>query len=261
MPFTLAHPVAVLPLLRTRLVAPGLVVGSMAPDLSYFAALRPLDGDVTHSWWGLVVVDLPLALAFLVVFERFTAPALVALGPRWVRERVAGRVAPTPVTPALLGSILVGGVTHVVWDAFTHYDGFAVLRMRWLKHDVVPGLPIYQFLQMGGSAVGVAFLTWWVLRRLRRTDPGPVPAHLAPPARPLVPIAWVLGAAAVVGLGNGLRGMAAVGEVPVLDLLAAVPTTKQWQTGVVLACIGAISAAFAALACYGVLRGRVTSTR
>ncbi|MEI5672079.1 MULTISPECIES: DUF4184 family protein [unclassified Nocardioides] len=40
MPFTLVHPAAVLPLVRTPLVPSALVLGSVAPDLPYFVSSR-----------------------------------------------------------------------------------------------------------------------------------------------------------------------------------------------------------------------------
>lgn len=51
MPFTLAHPAAVLPFWRSRLHFPALLLGSVAPDFGYFLAGRPVSG-AGHTLWG-----------------------------------------------------------------------------------------------------------------------------------------------------------------------------------------------------------------
>ncbi|MFE3273804.1 DUF4184 family protein [Nocardia sp. NPDC059239] len=47
MPFTLAHPAAVLPIRRV-LWFPGLVAGSIAPDIPYYLRIG-VDGELTHA--------------------------------------------------------------------------------------------------------------------------------------------------------------------------------------------------------------------
>src|SRR5581483_12465816 len=49
-PFTLAHPAAVLPLRRRGLVFSALVVGSMAPDFEYFFGLKR---PISHTMPGI----------------------------------------------------------------------------------------------------------------------------------------------------------------------------------------------------------------
>jgi len=61
LPFTLAHPAAVLPLRRTGLVFSALVVGSMAPDFPYFLSVS----DAIrwgHSTRGVFLFCLPFGL-------------------------------------------------------------------------------------------------------------------------------------------------------------------------------------------------------
>ncbi|MCG8917148.1 DUF4184 family protein [Actinokineospora sp. PR83] len=267
MPFTLAHPAAVLPLARKPLVASGLVVGSLSPDLTYFVALRPLGGDFTHSPLGLVVVDLPLALALLALFHAFAVPALVSLAPQWVRERVVAVARPPRPSPVLVVSVLVGGVTHLVWDAFTHHDGFAVVRLPWLAGSLWTDMPVYQFLQLGSSVAGMAVVLWWCARYLRGAEPAPVPARFAPARRPWLPVTGVVVAAGALAAGNALRGMANVADQSVVGVtrtLAAgvTPTAVQVQTGLILASIGAVTGVFLGLLAYGVVRRRrLTSPR
>jgi hypothetical protein len=54
MPFTLAHPIAALPLWQLsgkRLNLLGLMVGTIVPDLAYFLALRPIE-SFSHTLLG-----------------------------------------------------------------------------------------------------------------------------------------------------------------------------------------------------------------
>ncbi|TWH75209.1 uncharacterized protein DUF4184 [Modestobacter roseus] len=94
MPFTLAHPAAVLPLLRTPLAPSALVAGSVAPDLPYYASLQWLGGDynltLTHEWSSVLWLDPLIGLVLLAAFQvLFKRPLLALLPPA-----AAGRAVP-----------------------------------------------------------------------------------------------------------------------------------------------------------------------
>ncbi|MFJ9522814.1 DUF4184 family protein [Kitasatospora sp. NPDC101801] len=150
MPFTLSHPAAVLPLLdgargRGPLVAAGLVAGSMAPDLPFFAdsLLRGCYrfGDVTHRWWAVPTVDV-----------------LIAGGLTWWWY---GLVRPGRYERGGYGwfavSAAIGAATHVGWDSFTH-QGRAGVRAFPVLTTELAGCPLYTVLQYGSSAAGLALL-------------------------------------------------------------------------------------------------------
>ncbi|CAL9638921.1 hypothetical protein SUDANB95_06260 [Actinosynnema sp. ALI-1.44] len=185
MPFTVSHVAAVVPLARRPLVPSALVIGSMAPDLPYFAAVRPWGGELTHTWWGVAVVDVPIALLALVLYRVVLHEPVMALLPGRVRAKAAGLPAPR-FGPALLLSAFVGALTHVLWDGFTHSDGWALRSLPWLGHDVVPGLGAHEVAQWLSGLVGAVVVGWWCRRSLARAPELPVPAHCAPPARPAV---------------------------------------------------------------------------
>jgi hypothetical protein len=67
MPFTLSHPAAAIPFLRTRLVPSALVIGCMVPDFEYFLRFAP-EGGFGHSLPGVFVFDLPVAFIALWLF-------------------------------------------------------------------------------------------------------------------------------------------------------------------------------------------------
>jgi hypothetical protein len=217
LPFTLSHAAAVLPVVRTdgsgraSLVPAVLVAGSFAPDLTYYAASvlsgAMAFGDVTHSFAGVFTVDVLIAWALVGLWLLVREP-LVALLPRARQGRVAALLrcgAPRArVRPSLVvrwyASAVLGALTHVVWDAFTHLDRWG-MRLFPVLGETVAGSPLYWYLQYGGSAVAALVIAVFVVRALRRTDPaGPVGVPvLSAPDR------W--GAAALLG------GCALVGAV------------------------------------------------
>ncbi|MDC2949858.1 DUF4184 family protein [Streptomyces heilongjiangensis] len=206
MPFTLSHAAAVLPALRGdgsargRLVPSVLVAGSFAPDLTYYAASALPGamefGDVTHSFTGVFTVDVLLTWASVGVWLVLREP-LVALLPRRRRARVASlvrcgagvrRVSP-PLVLWWYVSAVLGALTHVVWDAFTHLDRWG-MRLLPVLGEEIAGSPLYWYLQYGGSAVAAVVIAVFLTLALRRqptVEPTGVPV-LSPADR------WVAGA-------------------------------------------------------------------
>ncbi|UOQ72208.1 DUF4184 family protein [Hymenobacter cellulosilyticus] len=185
MPFTPAHPALVLPLFRVgprRLSATALVLGAMAPDFEYFLRLRP-DGIYGHTWAGIFWLDLPLVLVFAGLFHNLVKLPLVQCLPTMFRSRLlpltAGRWGWRRLFsgPVLLGALL-GCLSHIFWDWFTHDDGLVVLHWAWLR-QTLPGFgpewPLYQFLQYVSTFIGLGSILWYVLQ---------LPAQPTPPLPP-----------------------------------------------------------------------------
>ncbi|MFY9676569.1 MAG: DUF4184 family protein [Terriglobales bacterium] len=70
MPFTPAHIAAAYPFRRTRFVWSALIVGTMAPDFEYFLRMA-LEARHGHSFPGVFLLTLPLALVTLWLFHKF----------------------------------------------------------------------------------------------------------------------------------------------------------------------------------------------
>ncbi|MFF4831114.1 DUF4184 family protein [Streptomyces sp. NPDC001315] len=189
MPFTLSHAAAVLPGVRTdgsgrgRLVPAVLVAGSFSPDMTYYAASVVSGamefGDVTHSFPGVFTVDVLVAWALVGLWLLVREP-LVALLPRARQGRWASLLrcgAPRArVRPVSVGwwyvSAVLGALTHVVWDAFTHLDRWGMRLFPVLGREVA-GSPLYWYLQYGGSAVAAVVIVTFVVVALRRAPTGP----------------------------------------------------------------------------------------
>ncbi|MFG2608140.1 DUF4184 family protein [Streptomyces sp. NPDC048514] len=189
MPFTLSHAAAVLPAVRAdgsrraRLVPAILVAGSFAPDLTFYAASflpgAMEFGAVTHAFAGVATVDVLIAWALTGLWLLVREPS-VALLPRARQGRPAAllrcggphaRVRAAEVAWWYVSAVL-GALTHVVWDAFTHHDRWGTRLVPAIGRDRPAGLPLYSWLQYGSSAAGALVLAVFLVRALRRTPDG-----------------------------------------------------------------------------------------
>ena len=127
MPFTPAHAAAAVPLfwlLGSRGVLSALVIGSMTPDFAYFLPLGVRRAQ-SHELAGLAWFVLPVGLATYLVFHLLVKAPVVALLPAPLRDRLTARglaspVLPTASWPAVVSSLVLGAITHLIWDSFTH---------------------------------------------------------------------------------------------------------------------------------------------
>jgi|SRR5579872_971376 len=175
MPFTFAHPAAVVPLRRLRFLQTiPLIVGSMMPDVPYF--LPPSLGKAlpeTHTLYGSLVTCLPLGMAFLVAVLLLREPLTVLLSSnaRWLCVRSIERFEGRPMRwPIALLSVLIGTWTHIAWDSFTHSGGWTAQRVWVLNMSVsLFGLwevQICHLLQYISTIFGLLVLIMWLRRQL-----------------------------------------------------------------------------------------------
>jgi hypothetical protein len=172
MPFTLAHPAAVLPLRRlTFLQTVPLIIGSITPDLPYYVPGRIARAmPETHTFFGSFAVCVPVGFILLVCGFLLRRPltALMSARARWLCLRALERFRNRPLYWALAPlSILLGTWTHIAWDSFTHADGWMVRRVPALSAPVAFGWytgELCHILQYGSSAIGLAVLAIWYRR-------------------------------------------------------------------------------------------------
>jgi len=162
MPFTLAHPAAVLPLLRRPFVPAALVTGAMAPDVPYFLRAAGvtstsagdwyepfLNATHTHSLSGLPI-DLLYAVGLVAIYWMVRAPitALLPSGLRLPeRERPTSMRAKGRYAAWLVLSALIGIATHLLWDSLTEAD-FVPSRLLQYASTVFGLVVIGRFLWM-----------------------------------------------------------------------------------------------------------------
>ncbi|MDR7385690.1 DUF4184 family protein [Promicromonospora iranensis] len=215
MPFTLAHPAAVLPLLRRPFSAAALVAGAVAPDMPYFARSTPilvtaqswyepyLNATTSHGLLGALTVSLPYAIALWGLF-------LVARRP--VVSLLPAPVDPPPPEPGaasarlrrggwVLLSLLIGITTHLVWDSFTHSDGYVVMHVPFLSTPLAGDLTWSRALQHVSTVGGLVVIAVFLWRRRSRLLP-----EAAAGRRSAWRLVSIVGGAAAVGAVAGTLG-------------------------------------------------------
>jgi len=202
MPFTLSHAAAALPFRRTRLVMSALVFGCFAPDFEYFLGHH---GAFGHTFKGMFLFDLPLALAALWLFHHYAKEPLSACLPQGTRERL--QLGPRSLSinsfshfVLVVFSILVGIATHILWDSFTHPRTWLYYHWDLLWHTVRlpvfgvrPWFGIFQYLS---SILGLVFILVWFIHWYRSTPP----VHSPPDRRTVVGDRIALASALVIAL-------------------------------------------------------------
>jgi hypothetical protein len=189
-PFTPSHAAAVLPffrLSRRGVVPSALVIGSMSPDIPYYVPM-PVERALSHSFTGVVTIDLALGLAVFVAWQGVVAAGVLAIAPAGLRRRLG------PAQPAglrhhlgsargaglVVVSLVVGAVTHVVWDTFTHSGTWGTEQFAVLREFYGPR-PLYRWAQYASGLVGGAVLAtaaaWWWRTTPPRHDDEPEAGH------------------------------------------------------------------------------------
>jgi hypothetical protein len=138
MPFPLAHPAAVLPLRRycpRWLCFPALVIGSVCPDAGYAFGKLNVDG-LSHKFLGSFAFCLPVGFVLLVLFYWLRLPAVRALPMSYQQALLPICQQPRGSFLAIILSLLVGAWTHLLWDSFTHKDGWLVEHLPVLQWPV-----------------------------------------------------------------------------------------------------------------------------
>ena len=178
MPFTPAHIAAVIPLRkRWNLIWSALIVGSVAPDFEYFLTLGPHTHRL-HAFPGVLYLTVPIAFAFLWIFQRFMKSPILEFLPSGIESRI------DPAPFRFLGmrrlalivlSLAIGIGTHLAWDSFTH-ESTMVTEHLSVEHAKVP-LPVvgpkqmYKVLQYVSSVVGLALVAAYFGLWYSRTSP------------------------------------------------------------------------------------------
>ena len=197
MPFTLAHPAAVLPLRRARYLSTApLIIGAMAPDMPYFlpASFGRFMPD-THEFEGSYSTCLVLGYVLLVGIFILRRPLTALLSPRarWLCLNALAPLRQHWSAWAFAGLGIIAGVwSHLLWDSFTHPDGWTVRRVAALSAPVTFGSytePLCHVLQYVSSVFGLLVMVIWYLRL---SAPAAVPAEPGAPrsaARPILVLA------------------------------------------------------------------------
>lgn len=175
MPFTFSHPAAVIPFnekAHKYFDMTALILGSMAPDFEYFINFQP-KGTLGHTFLGFILYNLPICFLLAVIFHKIVKKPLIKAMPSpidkwfnyianktWTLNSVAKFI-------IFIYSALFGMVTHIIWDSFTHENGYFVKLIPSLSKSIdihSLNMPIYKFLQHGSTLVGAIIILIFLLK-------------------------------------------------------------------------------------------------
>jgi hypothetical protein len=160
MPFTLAHPLAVFPFRKTRLDMTSLVIGSMAPDFDYI--IHTQTGTMlSHSLSGIIYYCLPITMGIAFLWHFIIKISLASALPKPLVRKYSDWLSNSWECTSfihflvILVSAVIGIITHLAWDSFTHISGYFVQNIPFLtKTTIIYNLPVYKILQYGCGIVG-----------------------------------------------------------------------------------------------------------
>ena len=175
-----------------RVVPSALIIGTFAPDFEYFLRLAP-SGGFGHSIFGVFILTLPLALLILWLFHAFVKTAATRLLPNPIQRRLTAHLQPFPWRGttrflAIIGSLLLGIATHIVWDSFTHPTSWLYRHWSFLHQTVdlplIGRTPYYKAFQHGSTLLGILVLLLWFAAWYRNSKSSAYVSELPPPAVP-----------------------------------------------------------------------------
>jgi hypothetical protein len=175
MPFTFSHPALILPLNylpQKWFSLTGLVIGSITPDFEYFIRMT-IQSDYSHTISGLFWFDLPLGILLAFLFHSVVRNSLFNNLPFILKSRIwtfrffDWNIHFRKNFLVVIISVLIGAASHILWDGFTHYDGYFVKVFPALKNKMeVAGYPIarYEILQHVSTLIGGIIIAFALLR-------------------------------------------------------------------------------------------------
>jgi len=159
MPFTGSHPAIIIPLLKSRILSvSGLIMGSMVPDFEFFIRL---EAEVIHGHSILPIfwLNIPTALLTISLYHIVVRNQLILHLPAFFRSRFRPFLTFNWLAYLKLNyfkviiSILIGNMSHLLWDSFTHKYGFFVELLPLLKY-IFFEIPLFHLLQYAFSLFG-----------------------------------------------------------------------------------------------------------
>jgi hypothetical protein len=171
MGFTFSHPALILPgkNLPARYCSfTGLIAGSMVPDFEYFITLNK-ESVLSHTWYGVFLFDLPLAILLAFAYHLLIRPVLVPNLPGYFKKRLSRFMCfnwPRYYNRnkfVVITSILAGIASHLLWDSFTSINGYFVSLFPFLNIQLNwdgTTFFVYKIIKHLSSGIGAGILIW-----------------------------------------------------------------------------------------------------
>ena len=165
MPFTFSHPAIILPFIsikRKWRSTTGLVIGSITPDFEYFIRMEG-KSYYSHTIGGVFWFDYPLAIILCFLYHQVVRNPLIDNLPPFLNKRLVV-YKEFQWTDYFLRNLLmisvsvfIGIASHLLWDSFTHDDGFFVEKLPVFTEYVEfgeMGVPVYKIFKLLCSVFG-----------------------------------------------------------------------------------------------------------
>lgn len=169
MPFTLSHPAIVLPFKKISYKyrsMTGLIIGSITPDFEYILRLK-IKSIYSHTLPGIFWFDLPLGLLLFLVYIIVVKNKLIDHLPRFLYRKVSvfknnsNRSYFDISWIVVILSILIGICSHLLWDGFTHPDGYFVKLLPVLSNTISlngKSFYVYKMIQHSSTILGAVVI-------------------------------------------------------------------------------------------------------
>ena len=166
MPFTLAHPSAVVFIKNRYLNLFGLILGSMAPDFIYFLLFNP-SSNLGHTFIGFIILNLPICFLLNYLIFKFVKDAFIINLPTFISKyyiyllNYTNNIKSFKEAIVFTYSCIIGMLTHVIWDACTRKTGYFVIHINFLRNKIdILGLqiPIFKIIQHCSTVIGFFIL-------------------------------------------------------------------------------------------------------
>ena len=180
MPFTFCHPAIILPLSKSqKLSTSALIFGSTAPDFEYFLRMDMIRTH-SHDFWAMFYFNLPLTLGLFFIFQSIVKVPLINNLPHFLFSRFSRFIITKPNYTTVTSifwiclSAIIGIFSHLLWDSFTHKEGFFEGYFSFLLQEFYfmgKSRIVFQFLQMISSILGGGYMIYFVFKIPKQYTP------------------------------------------------------------------------------------------
>jgi hypothetical protein len=184
MPFTLSHTIVspiISKLVNQKLPIAGIAIGSMCPDLyRLFSNTTSLNShDISSVIYPNLFVGLFFSLFWYVLYRPTLYEALNIKDDLYVD----GSKSIFIFLCFLIISILLGTLTHILWDGLTHHDARSLLPISFQQLQISFSTRTFSFssiLQFLSSIIPLPFIYHWIKKYIKKhkcTTPSPSISH------------------------------------------------------------------------------------
>nr|WP_174507398.1 DUF4184 family protein [Acinetobacter sp. Marseille-Q1620] len=166
MPFTLSHTVLAPPIAKLsgqRLPIAALAIGCMTPDL--YRILSRTEITLNHQFKGIIYPDLFVGTIFCLLWYCLYRPVIYKVAGLQDTLKLYNFKKILTFSIMIILSIIIGTVTHIIWDGLTHSDFRTIAFHSFLQRPVTLfqyTFPMHRILQITSSVIALPFIFWMI---------------------------------------------------------------------------------------------------